>query len=692
MRTESSATTASAVVARLLGFALLSASIACWGQQAGTLRLRRAEEIAPFRLIGIDGYVAARFLSDETRTSGQTGGAGSRQSTSTLGEELFVMTHSYVYHPTLLTLDIGGGPLIERTGVEADGAATRSGRQLYNLTARATVLREKPYTGALFYDHRSQTQNVGPAQTMLTENTRYGIDFALLRPVTPLPLRLDASRSSSQGSGAGQILDDQTDRINLRLDWNIGAMGQSVFQYLGTRQESVSGSSGLPIFSSTSARDNFNLDTRLRFGAKGEYDLANVITLNTQQQSGGPTPIAGLQETRFGLDLRGYHSPELQTFGRYNLSTSRQGEQAINLNALGGGATYRLSPELLGTVSARAETNRTTQFTSSLRGIDGSAQYRRALALGEGSARYGFAYTQREQQASAAQARVLGERFALLGLSIVTLASPLVVAGSVTVSNLTRTQIFVEGIDYSLSVVGNRTRIQRLVGGNILDGQEVLVDYSTEVGGSYGLNQLDQSVNFGWGLKSYLNAYLTFANSSPRLTSGRPAFTLNEVQSVLLGARAEVPLELLPDLLPELRIGGNAERENRRETISPYHRASYEAHTIIGLPWVRRGDLRLGTRRLQIDYELNPLVGVKLVAYDLRLWGRLPYGVDVSLDASRERDTGTPVARERSILLARARWRLRRFQLSFELNRTRDVQGAIERSRTFVLLWIRRDF
>ena len=668
--------------------ALLLGASECTAQQSAPLRLKRSTEIAPFRLTGIEGYLVTRYLRDDSSSSGQVGGAATRQSISTQGEELFVMTHSYVYHPGLLSLDLGGGPLIDKINNTGDGVAMRQGRQVYNLSGRATILRDKPYNGALFYELRNQTQQLGPAQIMLTENARSGLEFALLKPVTPVPLHLDVSRNTTQGSSADQVTDERTDDVRLRMDADIGASGTTAFQYQSTHQTSRNGSPGLPILASTSDTGMLNLDTRAKFGADKQYDLANLITLNSYRYALSQGSALDFKDLRFSLDLRGRHSENLQTYAHYDLNSSKQADQATDLNSLRGGLTYKLNPDLSGTLAARGERNNTGPSASTLYGVDGSAQYRRALSLGEAQAGYGFSYLQREQVANAQLAWTIGEAVTLSGTTVVALNHEQITAGSVTVSNLTRSQTYVEGSDYLLSVVGLTTRIQRTVGGNILDGQALLVDYSYAFGGSYGLQQLDQNVNFNWALKSYLNAYLRFADSAPRLTSGMPTAPLNPARTSIYGSRGEIPLDFWLDT----RLGGYAEHENRREAISPYQRTSLEAYAQLALPWVRDGTLRLGARRSRIDYDYSPAQGVNLGAYDLRLSSRLPYNVNVSLDATHERDTGTPIARERFYLVARAWWRLRKLQWSFELHRTEDVQGDARRTRSYGQFTLRRDF
>jgi hypothetical protein len=145
-----------------------------WAQTFSSMppvRLKASQEIAPFRLTGVEGYAEARFLSDANSSSeALPGDAGnpagtparkeSRSKKSNLVYDVNLMTRSYIYHPSLLALDLGGGPVIDKGSFDANGVATNSKRQLFNFSGRATILRDKPYNGALFYNRQNQNQSI----------------------------------------------------------------------------------------------------------------------------------------------------------------------------------------------------------------------------------------------------------------------------------------------------------------------------------------------------------------------------------------------------------------------------------------------------------------------------------------------------------------------------------------------------
>ncbi|MBI5921633.1 MAG: hypothetical protein HY847_08250 [Betaproteobacteria bacterium] len=705
---------AASLVGVAVGCVLGTGAVPVWAQGRSflpPLQLKSAKEIAPFRLTAIEGDVTVKVLSDSHTNiekpeaiagnpAAATAEKASRNRQSNVVYEVNLKTQSYIYHPSLVTLDVSGGPLIDKGKYDTDGVVTNSRRQMYNFNGRATILRDKPYTGLLFLERQNENQSVGPAQEMLTENTRYGLTFKLLNPVTPIPLQVDLSRTENQGRGAEQVIDNRIDQFHLKMDAHLGRLGWSSFQgipvngtstlmYDGARLSSASGSVSLPIHASRSSDDRINLDTQLKLGAGNEYDLTNVVILHNNSYAAGPGQRMSLSDFSFSLDLIGRHSEELQTNGRYTLNTSQHGDQDATQNSASAGINYRFSPDLSGSLGVRGDIGKSTQIDSTAYGFDGAAQYLQDLPVGKATARYGFSYSQRDQTASAQQARVIGERVTLTGIAQATLEREQIVDASVTVVNLTHTQTFVEGMDYTLSRLGSRLRIRRLTGGSILDGQEVLIDYAYDTGGSYGLNQLENSVALGWAYKSYLNVFLNHAVSSPKITSGFMTTPLNPARTTFYGARSELPVSLLEQ---ELVLGGSAEFEDRRETLAPFKRKNFEAYTQIDLPWVRSGSLRLGARRLQVDYDYSPENGVNQQSRDLRVGARLGYGFDLSAEAIRVRDTGTPLYREYSTTSIKAKWQRRKIKATFDLSRVREIQGKAENNRIRGQFMLRRDF
>jgi hypothetical protein len=643
-----------------------------------------AQEIAPFRLTGTEGHLSTRFVRDGFST--RAPGGRSRQGQSDVRQEVFLMTHSYVYHPNFLTLDIGGGPVLQYGQSFTDTRETEAVRPLYTLTGRATFLREKPYRGSLFYEHLNPVLSVSPGEVLVQESTRYGAELALLAPVTPVPLQIDASRSLTDGRSADRVVDDRIDQVNVRATRSLGGIGSTRVHLQALEQASRSGSPNLPIQATSFESHSLDADTRVQLGAPGRYDLVNLVTLNHQRYALDPCELAARTDARVVLDARARPWDRLQTFGTYAFSAGEQGQITSELHSLAAGLSYQVTDTLTATLGVHGDQNRTSELSSRSRGADGSIRYERPLLFGVVQAGYAVRHDVRDQQAAGPQANVIGERVTLAGTTMVALSRPRVVPGSVVVSSVARTQTFTGGRDYALTVVGLETRLQRLIGGNLLDGQEVLVDYAYDTGRTFASTQLDQTFTLGWTLSPYLNLYYRRIESAPTVTSGTPSSPLNTVHADLFGVRSDLPLKLgVP-----VSVGGGYEQELRRETIAPYRRDALDVYAQNDDLLFDTTTIRIGARRTWLEYDRSAQ-DVDLVGYDVRLAWRHPLGVDVSAEASYEEDVGGLVPRSMVASSVRVQWAVRKLTLGLDFGLTHETQGSVERQRSLVQFLLRRD-
>lgn len=649
----------------------------------------RAEEIVPFRITQMDGYATLRYLRDDYASDPGDGlSKGSKQRQDDLRTEVFVNGHGYVYHPNLLSLDIGGGPILQRQQYLGDGGSTASTGSQYNLSLKASLLKDKPYRGNLFFDHLNPTQSVAPGQVITQENQRYGGDFSLLAPVTPVPLNFAFTHTESLGKGADRVVNENADLYSLRASRSFGALGNTQVQYQSQRQASVSGSSSLPIQASRNGSEGLNMDSRLQLGSN--LDLTQLFTMNRRSYAAGALQVPTQSDLRLMLDLRHRTSQQLQEFVTLDTSRNHQGALDTARQSLASGLYYRPLPGMEIAAGVRGEDNQNDSFSARTRSANGSINYQQELGPGSLQAGYSAVVDWRGQQASSATAAVLGEVVTLNGSQYASLAYNHVTAGSaggrVVVSNAARTQVFVENVDYLLTVVGAETRIQRLLGGAILDGESVLLDYRYDVGGTYTYRQADQNASLGWGWGRYFNFSLRRLSSRPVLMSGASAFPFNTVDSRVWALRSEIPIAYLG-----WALGGGIEREDRVETLAPFQRLSSDAYlqNEEPLPWF--GNLRLGTRRTRVDYG-NPLQNVNLTGYDLRYGARPGFGWDLSATANFERDDGGLLPRKRFDTALRLQWRERKLTMTFSLLRTREMQGEVQRNRGLLQWLLRRDF
>lgn len=644
----------------------------------------RAQEIAPFRLTGIEGNVSLRYASDALVT--ESSGAGSTYEVrSGFEEELSVLTHSYVYHPNFLNIDLGGGPLLVQNRLKTDAGDNRSSDTLYNLTGRFSFLEQKPYPFVLYYEHLNPSVSLGVADRLLQTSTKVGANASLLPPLSPVSLNLDVFRQDSEGKGLGVVQDDTNSQTTLRAHRAIGDAGYGQFVYQTNHRESRSGSPNLPIQASTSDSRNMTFDSRHLFGERRQFQLTQLMSYNTQEYLIAGTPFTPYRDFRFSPDLRWEHSPERSSFYRYNLFDGSQGSQETRNQSATVGLTQRWEQRLTATGDVHGEDNRTTGVDQNARGVAGSLHYRRPLSFGDLQLSGGLRYDERDRRASVDQIAVLGERIALPDAVAVALASEFIVAATVAVSNLGRTQTYIPDLDYELVTIGNKTSVRRLIGGAILDGQEVLVDYSYQTGGSFRYVAQDRSVQANLALYRYFNLFAGYRDAPQRLVSGTPTLALNSVRNTYYGARAGLPVGNIAE------AGGEARHERQQEDIAPFTRDSYDAYVQFPVPRTSTAILRMAGRRVIADNIGSP-EDVNARGWTLRLQARPGLRATLSAEQSYDKDTGGTIPRRDRVTAILAEWRIRQLTLRAEGRRSREEQGGFVRERTLVRALARRDF
>ncbi len=649
-------------------------------------------DFAAFKITGVDGYLSAGAQTDaiETTVSDPSTSTASataqKQKQRDLRFEAALTLHSYVYHPKFVTLDLGVGAITASGLSESNDLTTRTHDPLYNFSARASVLSDKPMHGTVFFEHLNSTPNVSADEIFNQQSRRYGFTTTVTAPLSPVAIEIDAAREHNKGSSVTRLVDDELDRFNLVASRALWDFGTTQMSFRTLRQDSSSGNVNLPIQTSRMDSKTLGVYTRLKLGKEQPFELNNNIEYSTQMFAleQGHTP--DLNDLRFSLDYHRRHSEEFTSFANYQFGRNRQDELATYSDSANAGVSWNASKTFDAQAGMHLNDTRATQFSSHAWSADGATRYEKDLPLGTGQVSYSLRYEQRDQTATDAQAAIIGERMVLNGTTSTRLARSRVTGGSVTVRNIGRTQLFVEGIDYQLTVVGTSTRVQRLLSGNILDGEEVLVDYAFDTGGTYGSATVDQSVNFNWALSRVLNVYLRYGDSNPRVTSGEPTSPLNAVQSRVFGARADVPLASSFEIV----AGGLLERENHGETIAPYVRTAAEMYLQGGVPFDISANYRLGARRTLVQADIEAQ-NVDLLAYDLMFGWRLESGLNLTATGLYERDTGGVDVRERKTVSLKAMWRYRKLSLTADLARTIESQGLYVRDRTMGRLGLRRD-
>ncbi len=649
-----------------------------------------AEDIAPFRLTSFEGYAAIDYLSDAERQS--VGGASSTLAIAKLQEEIFLNTHSYFYHPNFLKMDLGAGPLFVQDRYESAGAINRETSDLYNLAGRLSFFEQKSTPFAIYYEHLNPTVSTSLTQSFIQTNTKTGATFSVHEPLSPVLLTTEVFRLRSEGQSTTYKVDDENEQASASLSTNFGPDSYGQLFYQVNRLQTTSGNPALPISPTQVESRTANFNGRFLLGSNHELTYTQLIGMNSLSFE-RPGFLLDRNDFRFSPDLRWQHSDTWMSFYNYNLYKSKEDAIDTTNQSARAGLTHRKSDRLSVTADVHGEDNRTTGLSLSSYGTGLQANFTQPFNNAVLRLSAGAIYDQKDRQAAAALINVIGERITLVDSIPVTLVQEFIDITTIRVFNLSRTQEYCPDVlplppgctvaDFRIIVIGSRTQIQRLATGNILDGQEVLVDYAYQTGGTAGYNLLDQSYQASLTLHRYYTVYIRYHDSSYRLTSGAPTLPLNSSQNTLYGLRVDLPL------LSGMTVGGEAYFEHQNEEISPYERQSYDVY--LQLPVWARTSPRLSARRLFVEYANSP-EDVDLTGWALQLRANPWAYTSLTAEINYEEDVGGTLRRVIVRDTLGLEWRFRQLLVRGEGQYSREEQGTFERNRTVIRFTARREF
>ncbi|GEM_PF-1774606 len=499
------------------------------------------------------GASAALRLSaerqEETRDSG--GATELKESESILKQTLLLATGGFVYHPKFIEFAIKGELGLNQRSIRASGAAANADRSVdansnsYNLSA--TLFKDLPYTGN-FYTYRTITT---------TRQSFFGTSQADVRATGVnviakdwwIPSRLNVERYKYRGSGLntfGQDRDSaslQGTRIedDARYEYSIGVDDETI----GTTSRSYSVLRA-------------NASTMHLYGAEKLDRWTNSVrfqkqTGDVQTQNEG---FSSLYHTQLSDDLT---SDTTLVYSR----TSSPGATTKTWTA-SPGITHQLFESLTSSLTVRSSRSDFDGGEVDANGVLGELNYIRRTPVGPLRLRHAVDYFIQDQQSSLGNIAVIDESHTFLLGQPILLNNTKVAPGTVVVTDATGLVVYVEGLDYSLSVQGLTTSINVLAGGFINLGDALLVDYDFSPASDLRYKSLSQSTSFGLRIHDMVQLSYGRHRLNQTLLSGFDEGTLEDSTRTTAGVHV-------------YEGGGmvGVEREQLDSLHTPFERTSY---------------------------------------------------------------------------------------------------------------------
>jgi hypothetical protein len=642
-----------------------------------------ANTVTPFRLTGIEGHVELRYREDE-QVNG-VGGVTSRENRRSNEQEIFLLTHSYVYHPNFLKMDLGIGPVFSQYNLDTSLGSVSDETTEYNLLARLHFLDEKPYPLLLYYERDNPTVALTVTDRFQQKSERYGFDFKLREPVLPFTLSLGASRHSTDGQGFDLRIKDEIDQATIRAQMSFDRDGYGQFVYNTTDARSETGFLTSPVVTTNTRTDNYTFDSRLYYGDHNQIQLSNYLTYT--EQSG----VRPLKQWRYTPELRWSHSNDLESFYRLNYSSSDQVTVSSRDIGASGGFRYKKSDNT--NITGEVHTNETngTGLDLTNYGASGSVAYKKEYSFGVLNLSAGLTADYYDRNATT-MVPVVDLLLDLIGTAPQFLPHNNIDRATIRVfrvfSGGSQTELTVgvdtvcDGtIDILVTSIDARTTIENCNGA--IDGNiQVSVSYNYDPGGTVTFTNFAQAYQANLQIYQNYNLYMRYHDNNPNVIAGTPSQQLSESRNTQVGARVDYPL------YKSLRVGGEVKYEKEDGNIYSFTEDSAELHAQFG---VFNGLVYASTRRVNTDYA-GAIDDIEFTRNSLqfraRPWNRVGINANIS---DEEELRGTTLRKTRMELLS-IEWRLRRLIMQAEARHVRNTFGTSERERSLIKLTIRRDF
>jgi hypothetical protein len=461
---------------------------------------------------------------------------------------------------------------------------------LYDINALILGASRLPVT---VYSRRYEDQfDRSFASTLTTTTTETGVWANIISDWAPTTLRYFHNEQEQEDPLGLANFEKTQDTFALQSNLQLNDANRAEVTYtldsVNERQ-----SSG---FSDDYVRNDLAITDTYTFGGPKQHQLRSYFRLYDQT---GNIPQ---QAARLDEQLLLNHSKTLES--RYNLSIERQEIQGLEQWLTRGNANVRheLFESLVSTASFGGEMLYIpNDFKSNEWNLQGGLEYTKKVGIGRLDASVGLGFTTEHNGDRGSPITVLNEPQVYNDPFPVTINRRNIEPGSITVSNVGGFPVYTEGLDYTVSIFADRAEITVVIGGSIVDGQTVWVDYTVAPEPSSDIDSVRSTVSVRYtiteGLFEGFAGYTTYRTQDFNVRAADPSrFVLNDVRDFLYGV--------------EYRRGGllvRAEQEDYDSTTNPYFTTRLESQYVYRLGPDSAFSLELSRELISYEQPANDI-------------------------------------------------------------------------------------
>lgn len=671
------------IVAALV-LAMVASSAPAQGRSS---RRKKKIPIKPWAMQDLGGelYVRSRIIRDK-----QAGGnTKTTQSEMTFEEGLNLDGKGYVYHPNLLTWDMGFKVGSRQERIKVNRTQSSGDALLLGYDVRALIFGEKPLSFRLFSKQRQDQRDSGFSQSSEIRESRFGAetlvkgDFpaSFLAELITVDEHNDQRQVDRESTHMRFKIRDARDR-----DWETSL----IYDHLEKDETSLF----VPLTGGTTSRqdipdtrDEVTLSNRWRFGpGKDKHSLDGRLRALERTGAFDNQILSAEQE----LEL--IHDKTFRTnySGTYDLDETEDRRDRTITGEVG--LTKDIYKSLVlrgrGTFNSRDFIDGSDRAYGGAFGMD----YRKRTPIGRYECGVKLGREYRRQESAGGQQFFRDERVTLKVLTFSALKNVNVDLGTVVVTNSNGgappdTITYVEGLDYELRTTGATAEIARMVGSKIKDGDVVLVDYSARIAENAEFTTDRAEWSNRIRLKGLpVSVYTDMRLHNQNLTSGQDPGNLDRQTSARVGAE-----------LKHQGLRVSVEHEIRDRELSP-PTVSTRARASLRTDITRDVRVSISGHALRLDYKNAEEFGLdsnsdfsEVIGAGAGMTAKLGRKTLIRLRTEATRDRGR---NERTLFKNEAalEWKYGQVDLSIKARYNWLEQNQTQRDSASVMFTITRKF
>lgn len=271
--------------------------------------------------------------------------------------------------------------------------------------------------------------------------------------------------------------------------------------------------------------------------------------------------------------------------------------------------------------------------------------------------------------------QIVNESHILSDGNITLLDKPFIDPGSIIIRDITGTIIYIENLDYLLSVRGDFFEITRIPGGQIANDQEILAEYISTQPGSYTYRANNNSLAVSFSLfRNFIEFYYRGSSQTYPFLIDAQYLTLNRYYQNIYGIRVNTGF-----------ANGGIEYDNYNSSIVPYSRT----RLFLDMNWIIKSKFILSFNGNISDYRI---IGEELNQIYANINGRVAYNISsftrVSFESGYLSQTGKNIDLKLLTGKAEISHSVRKLQVKagFEMYRRHYLESDIYFTGTYVQL------